>query len=246
MNKYKAENILPYNESESKSTQVRKMFDSIAPAYDKLNRIMTFGIDRRWRKEAVKILCSYAPQYILDIATGTGDLAFLLNRSLRAEKIIGADISEGMLEIAREKTKKYGFERDMKFECQDCLSLTYEDNTFNAITVAYGVRNFENLDKGFSEMYRVLAPEGILMVIELSTPQKFPLKQFYNLYSRYFIPFVGSLISKDKKAYTYLPKSVAVVPQGKEMLKVFQNAGFKNTRYKQMTFGICTIYVGEK
>ena len=246
MTKYKSESILPYNKEDKKSTQVRKMFDSIAPAYDLLNRTMTWGIDKRWRKTAVNMLRHYAPQQILDIATGTGDLVFLMNQVLNPKKITGADLSEGMLQIARKKATNLKSWENIIFENQDCLHLTYKNEQFDAITVAYGVRNFEDLDKGFSEMYRVLRPGGVLLVIELSTPEKFPFRQLYHLYSGYIIPILGRFLSKDKKAYTYLPKSIKGVPQGNNMLKVFHDAGFKNTKYKKLTFGVCSIYIGEK
>ncbi|MCH5328076.1 MAG: bifunctional demethylmenaquinone methyltransferase/2-methoxy-6-polyprenyl-1,4-benzoquinol methylase UbiE [Coprobacter sp.] len=246
MTKYKAESILPYNGQEKKSVQIRQMFDAIAPSYDLLNRTMTWGIDRRWRKTAVKMLRTHAPEQILDIATGTGDLAFLMHRMLHPERITGADLSEGMLKIAQEKAAALGLQEDIVFENQDCLHLTYPDATFDAVTVAYGVRNFEELDRGFQEMYRVLRPGGILQVIELSTPEQFPFRQLYRFYSGTIIPVMGRLLSKDKKAYSYLPQSIAGVPQGEQMLDIFRRAGFQNARCTKLTFGVCSVYTGEK
>ena len=246
MDKYKAESIVPYNENDSKSSQIKQMFDTIAPTYDRLNKLMTFGIDRCWRYTAMKLLATYRPETILDIATGTGDLPLLMEKMLSPKSITGADLSEGMLEIARKKIKEHNLQKKIKFVCEDCHSLSFADNTFDAITVSFGVRNFEHLEKGYLEMYRVLKPGGTLMVIELSTPEYFPLKQLYRLYTFHIIPLMGKLFSKDSQAYTYLPRSIAAVPQGDEMLNIFRKAGFNKTFCKKLTFGICSIYVGKK
>ena len=246
MTKYKAEEILPYDKQKEKTEQVRDMFDSIAPAYDFMNRAMTFGIDKWWRNVAVKMLAPYSPKRILDVATGTGDLAILLNRQLSPDYILGIDLSDGMLSIARQKASAQGLSDKIKFEVQDCLELKPEDDSFDAVTVAYGVRNFEHLELGFAEMYRVLRPGGVLSVIELSTPEKTPYKQLYKFYSFTLIPAVGRLVSKDKGAYSYLPRSIAAVPQGDAMLEIFKRAGFTRTRCRKLTFGACSIYMGEK
>lgn len=243
---YKAEEIKPYNEETDKTTQVREMFDSIAPAYDAMNRTMTVGIDRWWRRVAVKMLRRYPHRHILDVATGTGDLALLLDERLTPDQIIGVDLSEGMLRIAREKAVKRNAQRRILFEVQDCLSMDFDDNSFDVVTVAYGVRNFEHLEAGFREMYRVLRPGGALCVIELSTPERFPFRQLYKFYTYTFIPFVGHLVSKDRSAYSYLPRSVAAVPQGEAMLDIFRRAGFDRCYCRSLTFGACTIYIGEK
>lgn len=244
---YKAEKINPYNDSQHKTEQVQQMFDSIAPAYDFMNRAMTFGIDKCWRAKAVKILKrENNPKKILDIATGTGDLALLLHRKLQPEHITGLDLSDGMLEIARQKAKKLNLEKEITFEQGDSLNMRFDDNTFDTITVAYGVRNFEHLEKGYQEMYRVLDKGGMLCVIELSTPTNPIVKPFYKFYTRHLIPFVGRRISKDKRAYSYLPESIAAVPQGGEMLSIMQRAGFKVCYYKPLTFGTCTLYFGRK
>lgn len=243
---YKAEKITPYGTDESKTEQVREMFDSIAPAYDFMNRAMTFGIDKIWRAIAVKKLRRYRIHSILDVATGTGDLALLLNRKLSPERINGIDLSEGMLSIAREKAKKAGIIGKITFEKGDCLNLKYADGTFDAVTVAYGVRNFEHLDKGYKEMLRVLTKGGVVCVIELSTPQNPTIRTLYNIYANHIIPLAGRLVSKDTRAYSYLPESITAVPQGKEMLAIMENAGFRNCRCYPLTFGTCTIYIGEK
>ncbi len=243
---YKAEEIKPYNDETDKTSQVRDMFDSIAPAYDFMNRAMTLGIDRWWRRVAVKMLRRYPHRSILDVATGTGDLVLLLDRKLHPERVVGIDLSEGMLGIAREKAVKHGAGERIQFEVQDCLSMTFPAQSFDAVTVAYGVRNFEHLEEGFCEMYRVLNPRGVLCVIELSTPEHFPFKQLYKFYTYTLIPFIGRLVSKDSRAYSYLPRSVAAVPQGETMLEIFRRAGFQRCYCRKLTFGACTIYMGEK
>lgn len=242
----KAEKITPYGSNATKTDQVKDMFDSIAPAYDFMNRAMTFGIDKIWRKIAVNILKKQNPKTLLDVATGTGDLAFLLHKVIKPDQITGIDLSSQMLSIAKIKAKKAGLENTIKFEQGNCLELKYQDNCFDAITVAYGVRNFENLRKGYSEMFRVLNTNGTLCVIELSTPPNSFIKWIYDIYTKYLIPFVGKLISKDKRAYAYLPESIAAVPQGNDMLEIMQKAGFKNCYFKRLTFGVCTIYIGKK
>ena len=242
----KAEEIKPYNTQDAKTGQVREMFDSIAPAYDVMNRMMTLGIDKVWRRKAVDMVGEYHPRRILDVATGTGDLAFLIDERLKPESLLGIDLSEGMLSVAREKARQRGVEQRVTFAIEDCLSLSLPDDSYDAITVAYGVRNFENLLQGFTEMYRVLSPGGVLCVIELSTPEHFPMRQFYKFYTYTIIPLVGRIVSRDKQAYTYLPRSVAAVAQGEEMLDIFRKAGFKNCRLRRLTFGACTIYMGEK
>lgn len=222
------------------------MFDTIAPAYDFMNRAMTFGIDRWWRKRAVKMVGKYRPMTILDVATGTADLALQLFDILHPQHIIGIDLSEGMLEVGRKKIAERDLTNQITLEQGDCLNMRFADEKFNAVTVAYGVRNFEHLQQGYAEMYRVLAVGGVLCVIELSVPTNPVIKALYNLYSRTLIPMVGRLISKDRRAYSYLPESIAAVAQGEEMLAIMRKAGFKNCRYKRMTLGTCTVYIGEK
>lgn len=244
---YKAEKIKPYNGDESKTGQVRQMFDSIAPAYDFMNRAMTMGIDKIWRHIAVKMLKRYNPVSILDVATGTGDLAIKLCKSLDSVKhITGIDLSRNMLDVALTKVAKINLVDKISFEEGNCLDLRFGDNSFDAVTVAYGVRNFEHLEQGYCEMFRVLSPGGVLCVVELSTPTSRFIKALYDFYTRTLIPFAGRLISHDKRAYSYLPESIAAVPQGNEMLDIMRRAGFANCHFRRLTFGTCSIYIGEK
>lgn len=245
----KVEQIKPYDQTRSKTSQVEQMFDSIAPAYDFMNRAMTLGIDKWWRRRAVRLLAKSHPQRILDIATGTGDLALLMQRTLHPRQIVGLDLSAGMLDIAREKLRRALIQADtcqITFEQGDSLNMRFADGSFDAITVAYGVRNFEHLDQGYREMCRVLAPGGVLCVIELSLPTNPLVKPLYDLYTRHIIPLVGRGISKDPRAYTYLPQSIAAVAQGQQMLQLMRDAGFTDTRHIPMTFGVCSIYIARK
>lgn len=242
----KAEKINPYDNNRAKTEQVKEMFDSIAPAYDFMNRAMTFGIDKLWRAKAVRMIKAHTPSTILDVATGTGDLAIKLARSLSINKITGIDLSEGMIEIGRRKVTEANLDNVISFTTGDCLNLPFEDNSFDCVTVAYGVRNFEHLDKGYQQMHRVLNNGGMLCVIELSTPTSKIIKPLYNFYTHHIIPFVGRLISKDVRAYSYLPESIAAVPQGNDMLQLMKNAGFKDCKFHSMTFGTCTIYTAIK
>lgn len=243
---YKAEKILPYENPDKKGVQVEQMFDSIAENYDLLNHTLSMGIDRGWRKKGILSLKQINPQYILDIATGTGDLAMQAYYLLKPEKILAVDLSEGMMDVARKKVAKENLTNSISFERQDCMSLEIPDNTFDAAMVAFGVRNFEDLDKGLKEILRVLKPGGRLMILELSNPRHFPMKQAYWLYSKIFIPTVGRFISKDKAAYSYLPKSIEAFVQGKEMVTVLSKNGFRNAKCKTYTFGICSMYIGDK
>lgn len=243
---YKAEKIVPYKSEENKGVQVERMFDSIAQNYDTLNHTLSMGIDKGWRKKGLLALKSLNPQSILDVATGTGDLAIQAQLLLNPKTILGIDISDGMMNVGKQKVEKHGLSEHIKFKKEDCMSLSFQDNSFDAAMVAFGVRNFENLDKGISEIQRVLKPGGKLMILELSTPKHFPLKQGYWLYSKLFIPTIGRLISKDQTAYSYLPKSIEAFIQGKEMVNVLLKNGFKDAHYKTYTFGICSMYIGEK
>ena len=242
----KSEKINPYDNNRAKTEQVKEMFDSIAPAYDFMNRAMTFGIDKCWRAKAVKMIKAYAPKTILDVATGTGDLAIKLARTLHPEKITGIDLSEGMIAIGEKKVAEAGLDNIINFVAGDCLNLPFNEAQFDCITVAYGVRNFEHLDQGYREMYRVLRPGGVLCVIELSTPTSPIVKPFYRLYTRFIIPTMGRLVSKDVRAYSYLPESIAAVPQGNDMLQLMRDAGFSNCKFTRLTFGTCTIYMAVK
>ncbi|MDR1370532.1 MAG: bifunctional demethylmenaquinone methyltransferase/2-methoxy-6-polyprenyl-1,4-benzoquinol methylase UbiE [Dysgonamonadaceae bacterium] len=246
MSSYKVEKIVPYNSSDRKSTQVEQMFDEIAGHYDELNHTLSMGIDRRWRKKGILSLKDLNPQKILDIATGTGDLAIDAYNSLQPDQILGIDISEGMMEIGRRKVAKLGLSDKITFEKQDCTGLQLPDNSFDAAIVAFGIRNFENLDKGLQEILRILRPNGKLMILELTTPEYFPMKQAYFIYSKLVIPTLGKFISKNKTAYNYLPKSIAAFPQGKTMAGVLKKNGFKTPTFKRFTFGTCTMYTGIK
>lgn len=244
--KYRSETILPYNQEERKGSQIKRMFNTIASSYDLLNHTLSLGFDKIWRRKGVATLKPYAPKTILDIATGTGDLAILMYQKLNPVKIIGADISEGMMEVGKEKVLAKNLGSHITFEYQDCIELTYADNSFDAITASFGVRNFENTVKGLSEMCRVLKPGGRLMILELSTPEHFPMKQLYNLYSHTIIPVVGRCCSRQKEAYNYLPESIKVVPQGKVMTDLLSNCGFADVKVTTLTFGICSLYTGTK
>lgn len=240
------ETIKPYDSSRPKAEQVEEMFNSIAPAYDFMNRAMTFGIDRFWRRKAVKMVAATTPRRILDVATGTGDLAIQLCRSIDGVTVTGIDLSEEMLRVGEEKVKKAGLAHLITMRKADCLALPFPDNSFDAVTVAYGVRNFEHLDKGYAEMARVLRPGGMLCVIELAVPQGKLVRPLYNIYTRTAIPAIGQLISADRRAYSYLPESIAAMPRGAEMLGLMKKAGLANPRLKALTFGTCAIYTARK
>lgn len=241
------ENINPYDgDTRPKTEQVRDMFDSIAPAYDFMNRAMTFGIDKLWRRKAVKMIAKYAPKYILDIATGTADLAIRLAQSLKPSSVVGVDLSQQMLEIGRKKVSEAGLSDVVTLSQADCMALPFDDGVFDCITVAYGVRNFEHLLQGYEEMHRVMKPGGVLCVIELSTPTSPLVKPFYKAYTKWIIPAAGRVVSKDVRAYSYLPESIAAVPQGEKMLGLMRQAGFSDCRYESLTFGTCTIYIAIK
>lgn len=243
---YPQEHIKPYGEEGTKAVQVERMFNHIAPTYDQLNHTLSMGIDRSWRRKAIHTLRPYHPQQILDIATGTGDFAILACRELQPQSLIGADISEGMMEVGREKVQQAGLADKVSFAREDCTALSFADATFDAVTVAFGVRNFEHLDIALGEMCRVLRPNGHLVILELSTPDRFPMKQLFTLYSKVVMPLIGKLISKDNSAYTYLPESICAFPQGEVMQRSIRNAGFSQVRFRRLTFGICTLYVATK
>ncbi len=238
-------NVKPYNQEDSKKEQVASMFNNIAKTYDFLNHFLSLGIDIIWRKKAIKELKSLNPKMILDVATGTGDFAFEA-LSLNPDKIIGVDISQGMLDIANEKINKRNESHRFEVRLGDSEKLLFEDNTFDAATVSFGVRNFENLDKGLSDINRVLKPGGKLVVLEFSNPKKFPIKQLYNFYSFQILPLFGKLFSNDAKAYTYLPESVKAFPDGNDFLDRMRSSGFNNTKCIVLGFGICSIYTGTK
>ena len=243
---YKQEQIKPYEGTGDKGKLVEEMFDNIAPTYDTLNHRLSWDIDKGWRKKAIKRLLPYAPKTILDIATGTGDFAILAAKMLHPHHLVGADISDGMMEIGRQKVKRMGLDNTISFEKQDCLHLGYADNTFDAVTAAFGIRNFQNLDQGLAEMCRVLKKGGHLCIVELTTPVSFPMKQLFRIYSGTVLPIYGKLISKDQSAYDYLNKTIAAFPQGEVMMDVLKKAGFEKAEFKRLTFGICTLYFATK
>ena len=243
---YNQEKIKPYNSTDEKGKVVEEMFDNIAPTYDTLNHRLSWNIDKSWRKKAIKQLSPFKPKTILDIATGTGDFAILSAKMLLPDTLIGADISEGMMKIGRQKVKNEGLEGIISFQKEDCLNLTFPSDTFEAVTAAFGIRNFQDLERGLVEMYRVLKKGGHLCIIELTTPISFPMKQLFKVYSKVILPFYGRLISKDSSAYDYLNKTIAAFPQGETMMKILQKAGFAKTSFKRLTFGICTMYIAEK
>lgn len=239
--------INPYdNDGRPKGDQVRDMFDSIAPAYDFMNRAMTFGIDKWWRRRAVNRLMRRCHDRILDIATGTGDLAILMARRLDPVSVTGVDLSEGMIEIGRRKVAAEGLSDVVSLQQGDCMQLPFPERSFDVVTAAYGVRNFENLLTGYREMLRVLKPGGTACIIELSTPTSPVIRPLYNVYSHHIIPLAGRMVSKDTRAYSYLPESIAAVPQGERMLELMRRAGFTDTEYHTMTFGTCTVYLATK
>jgi len=241
-----SEVITPYTNSKAtKKEQVAAMFDNIAGNYDFLNHFLSMGIDIRWRKKAIRLLKPYHPKYILDVATGTGDLA-IAALSLHPDKVVGVDISEKMIEIGREKIKKKKLTDKIQLLPGDSEKLIFIDDSFDAVTVAFGVRNFENLNKGLKDIYRVLKPGGVVVILEFSMPKKSPFKQLYNLYFRYILPVIGKMISKDYAAYTYLPDSVMAFPQGEAFTNILQSIGFNTTKHISLTFGVATIYIGEK
>lgn len=243
---YNQEKIKPYNSTDEKGKVVEEMFDNIASTYDTLNHRLSWNIDKSWRKKAIRRLAPFSPKTILDIATGTGDFAIMSAKMLLPKTLIGADISDKMMEIGRQKVKEEGLDGIISFQKEDCLNLTFPSNTFDAVTAAFGIRNFQDLEKGLGEMYRVLKKGGHLCIIELTTPVSFPMKQLFKIYSKVVLPFYGRLISKDSSAYNYLNKTIAAFPQGETMMNILQSAGFTKTSFTRLTFGICTMYIAEK
>lgn len=238
--------VSPYQDSDkNKKQQVEQMFDNIAPKYDFLNHFLSLGIDKLWRKKAVRILKSYQPKLILDVATGTGDFAIETSR-IRPDEIVGFDLSEQMIKVGVDKVKRLGLDKMISFRKGDSEQMPFADASFDAITVAFGVRNFENLEKGLQEFYRVLKPGGVAVILEFSKPKYFPFKQFYQFYSFRILPRLGGMISKDASAYSYLPESVIAFPDDQAFLSVLRSCGFGETRQWRLTFGIATIYLGRK
>ena len=242
---YGQEVIKPYGEGE-KAKQVEEMFDNIAPSYDKLNHRLSWNIDKGWRRKAIRQLAPFKPQTLLDIATGTGDFAILAAEMLRPQKLVGADISEGMMEIGRKKVLQKGLQDIISFDKEDCLALSYADESFDAVTAAFGIRNFASLDSGLREMQRVLKEGGHLSIVELTSPVSFPMKQLFHVYSHTVLPVYGRIISKDTSAYSYLTKTIEAFPQGERMIEILKKAGFADAQFRRLTFGICTMYFATK
>ncbi|CAA9199216.1 bifunctional demethylmenaquinone methyltransferase/2-methoxy-6-polyprenyl-1,4-benzoquinol methylase UbiE [Flavobacterium collinsii] len=241
-----SEKITPYKDSSlGKKEQVAQMFDNISGNYDNLNRVISFGIDTKWRKKVLKIVSDTKPKIILDIATGTGDLAILMSQT-NAEKIIGLDISAGMLEVGKKKVQAKGLSNTIDLVLGDSEKIPFDDNYFDAITVGFGVRNFENLEKGFAEILRVLKPNGVFVILETSVPDKTPYKQGYKFYSKNILPIIGKLFSKDNSAYGYLSESAAVFPYGEALNNILRKIGFIDVVAMPQTFGVATIYSASK
>jgi len=234
-----------YKNDQSKKEEVAEMFNNISKRYDFLNHFLSMGIDKIWRKKAVKILGQNNPKVILDIATGTGDFAVEALK-LNPTKVIGIDISQGMLDVGIEKMKKKKVDHIIDLQLGDSENLNFDDNYFDGYTVGFGVRNFENLEKGLGEMLRVLKPNGKAVILEFSKPKKFPIKQFYHVYSKYILPTIGKIVSKDARAYTYLPESIAAFPEGDAFITIMKKVGYKNVESKLVAGGIATIYSGDK
>ena len=243
---YAQEKIKPYEGNAHKREQVEQLFDNIAPTYDALNHTLSFGFDRTWRRKAVRTLMAYNPATVLDIATGTGDFALAIARKLKLRQVMAVDISEGMMRVGREKAAREGLHDVVRFQKEDCSHLSFADNSFDAVTVTFGVRNFENLDACLCEIHRVLNKGGHLILLELSYPHKRLWRALFNIYSKVVMPVVGRLISGDNSAYTYLPETMAAFPQGEVMREILLKNGFSQARFRRLTMGICTLYVAEK
>lgn len=241
-----SKNVTPYKDSNlNKKKQVEQMFDTISTNYDGLNRVISFGIDVKWRKKVIEMVSATNPEAVLDIATGTGDLAISLAKT-GAKRIVGLDLSEGMLAVGREKIADEKLTGKIEMIQGDSEALPFEDNSFDAITVAFGVRNFENLEKGLSEIFRVLKKGGIFVILETSVPTKFPFKQGYNFYTKNLLPLIGKMFSKDKVAYSYLSESAAAFPYGEELNNILRETGFIDVRHHPQTMGVATIYSASK
>ena len=238
--------VKPYNnDASSKKEEVAEMFNNISKRYDFLNHFLSLGIDKIWRKKAIRVLGEVKPKKILDIATGTGDFA-IASLKLNPEQVVGVDISQGMLNVGKVKMKKKGYDHIVSMQIGDSEDLPFDSNHFDGLTVGFGVRNYQNLEKGLADMLRVLKPEGKAVILEFSKPKKFPIKQLFGFYSRFMIPFFGKFISKDKRAYEYLPESVAAFPEGQDFINIMKKVGYKDIKSQLVSGGIATIYSGIK
>ena len=242
---YQQETITPYTQG-TKAQQVEQMFDNIAPTYDTLNHRLSWNIDKGWRRKAIKQLMPFAPKTLLDVATGTGDFAIQACQMLDGVHVTGVDISEGMMDVGRQKVRQMGLTERIAFEREDCTSLSYPDASFDAVTAAFGIRNFADLDKGLQEMCRVLRKGGHLSIVELTTPVSFPMRQLFHVYAHTVLPVYGRLISRDSSAYSYLTKTIEAFPQGERMVDILLKAGFAEASFRRLTFGICTMYFATK
>ncbi len=237
--------VTPYNNSDSKKNQVAQMFDNIAFRYDFLNSLLSLGIHKGWRKKCIKLIAKKNPQYILDVATGTADFAIEALK-LKPIKIVGVDISEGMMKFGRVKIEKLKAQSKITLHYGDAETCDLADNSIDAITVGFGVRNFENLEKGLINMNRILKPGGQICILEFSTPRKFPFKQFYKFYFKFVTPTLGKIFSKDARAYTYLPESIKVFPDNEHFVSILKNCGYVNANFESLNFGLAAIYLAEK
>lgn len=238
--------VTPYGTGDGKKAEVERMFDKIAPRYDLLNRVLSLGIDVKWRKRAIGYLEKKSPRTILDVATGTADVAIMAAKILKPESITGIDIANQMLDFGRVKIKNEDLESIIQLETGDSERLRFADDSFDAVTVAFGVRNFEHLEQGLAEMYRVLRPGGRVVILEFSKPHFFPFKQIYNAYFKYVLPLIGRLTSRDVRAYTYLFESVQIFPEGQDFLNILTKIGYQNPTCERLTLGICSIYSATK
>ncbi|QUB46890.1 bifunctional demethylmenaquinone methyltransferase/2-methoxy-6-polyprenyl-1,4-benzoquinol methylase UbiE [Prevotella sp. oral taxon 475] len=243
---YRQEQIKPYGSEGDKGAQVEEMFDNIAPTYDMLNHRLSCDIDKGWRRKAIAQLKPFAPREILDIATGTGDFAILAARMLKPEQLVGADISEGMMAVGRQKVEREGLRDVIHFRREDCLQLSFEDGSFDAVTAAFGIRNFKDLDTCLRELHRVLRPGGHLSIVELSAPMRPPMSWLFKVYSHTLLPLYARLVSKDGSAYRYLINTIEAFPQGEEMMEILRKAGFEEVQFCRLTLGVCTMYLASK
>lgn len=243
---YKVEGVTPYDPNRPKKEQVTELFNEIAPLYDKLNGVLSLGIDEYWRQEALRWIRHYRPQHILDLATGTGDFAILAQRILHPETITAADISEGMMAVGKEKVRGKGLQHIISFEQQDSAAMTFPDNTFDAVISSFGIRNFYSINQSFQEVLRVLKPGAPFLFAELTTPEQTPMKELYGIYTKHVMPVLSGIFSYKQEEYDYLPNSIAAFPQGREMMLVLKKNGFRNIRMRRLTLGITTLYIGEK